>query len=151
MGDGIRVLVAEDQESEVVLYQHAFRRCGVENIYFVNDGLEAIEYLQGAGEYADRDKFPSPTCMLLDLKMPRRTGFEVLQWMLDHPSCRVIPTVVMSNSGLTNDINRAYMLGANAFFTKPTALREMVDVLALIHHFWTVAQRPTLGKDFHCG
>jgi CheY-like chemotaxis protein len=88
--------------------------------------------------------------MLLDLKMPRRTGFEVLQWMLEHPACRVVPTIVMSNSGLPQDVDRAYMLGANAFFTKPTELGQMVDILALIHHFWTVAQRPTLGKDFRC-
>jgi CheY-like chemotaxis protein len=151
MGNGISVLVAEDQEAEIIIYQHAFRRCGAGDIHFVHDGQEAIEYLQASGDFADRDKHPFPTCMLLDLKMPRRTGFEVLQWMLEHPACRVVPTIVMSNSGLPQDVDRAYMLGANAFFTKPTQLREMVDILALIHHFWTVAQRPTLGKDFRCG
>lgn len=100
MGDDVRVLVADDQESEIVLYQHAFKRCGVTNIYYANDGQEVIDWLQGAGQYADRKKYPFPTCMLLDLKMPRVDGFGVLRWMLDHPDCRVIPTVMMSNSGL---------------------------------------------------
>jgi CheY-like chemotaxis protein len=151
MGESVRVLVAEDQESEVIIYQNAFRRCGISGIYYVNDGREAVEYLSGDGQYADRQKHPFPTCMLLDLKMPRMDGLDVLQWMLDHPTCRVIPTVMMSNSGIPADINRAYMLGVNAYFTKPTRLQEMVDVLALIHHFWTVSQKPELPRSANCG
>jgi CheY-like chemotaxis protein len=148
MGNGVRVLVAEDQDSEITLYEHAFRRCGLSNIFYVRDGKEAVDYLSAQGAFTDREKFPFPTCMLLDLKMPRMDGFEVLQWMLDHPACRVIPTMIMSNSGLPDDINRAYRLGCNAFFTKPTQLREMVDILALIHHFWTISQKPDLGHHY---
>jgi CheY-like chemotaxis protein len=150
MGDAVRVLVAEDQDAEIVIYQHAFRRCGVTNITYVRDGLEVIEYLSGKNQYADRDKYPFPTCMLLDLKMPRVDGMEVLQWMLDNASCRVIPTVMMSNSGIPSDINKAYLLGVNAYFIKPTRLNEMVDVLALIHHFWTVSQKPDLPIGQRC-
>ena len=150
MGASVRILVAEDQEAEVIIYQHAFKQCGVSNIHYVEDGKEAVDYLKGERQYADRHKHPFPTCLVLDLKMPRMTGFDVLQWMMEHPNCRVIPTVVMSNSAMPGDITKAYQLGANAYFTKPTQMREMVDVIALLHHFWTVAQRPDFPMHHKC-
>lgn len=151
MSDGVRVLIAEDQESEREIYKAALRKCGGPDAYFVHDGVDCIDYLRGEKQFADRAIYPFPTCMLLDLKMPRLNGFEVLKWMFDHPDCRVIPTVVMSNSNMEDDIDKAYKLGANAFFTKPSTLREMVEVLALIHHFWTVSQRPRFPAHYTCG
>lgn len=151
MANVVRVLIAEDQESERLIYNHALKRIGVGNFYFVEDGVEAIDWLRGINRYTDRHVHPFPTCMLLDLKMPRKNGFDVLQWMLEHPDCRVIPTIMMSNSSQEKDITTAYKLGVNAFFTKPTQLREMIDVLALIHHFWTISQRPQFGENYSCG
>lgn len=147
----VRILIAEDLESEQEIYKAALKKIGAPDFRFVQDGVDAIDYLKGEKQFADRSVHPFPSCMLLDLKMPRMDGFEVLEWMSDHPDCRVIPTIVMSNSSLENDVNRAYQLGANAFFTKPSTLREMVEVLALIHHFWTVSQRPKFPQQFECG
>ncbi len=142
MGTLRRILVAEDNEAEAFLYQRAFQKIGIADYLIVTDGEQTIDYLSGAGKFSDRNVHPFPHWLLLDIKMPRKTGFDVLHWITEHPACKVVPTIVMSNSNQTNDVSRAYELCANAFFTKPTRLQELVDILALIHHFWTIAQCP---------
>jgi CheY-like chemotaxis protein len=150
MAKDLRVLVAEDQEAEIVIYKHAFSKVGIKHFTFLHDGAEVIRYIKAEGEYADRRKFPFPNWLLLDLKMPRVNGLEVLEWVRSNPHCRIVPTVMMSNSNQPSDIKKAYEIGVNAFFTKPTQLAQMISVLAAIHHFWTLAEVPPAPPDFSC-
>lgn len=150
MDAGFPIFVAEDDENEIFLYKTAFKKLNLNNHWFVQDGAQAIEYLKGEGQYCDRIQFPFPRWVLLDLKMPKVDGIGVLEWLRDNPSCRVVPTIMMSNSAQPADIQKAYEVGVNAYFTKPTHMQEMIDVLALIHHFWSIAQSPPITRRHKC-
>lgn len=121
------ILLVDDNENDRVLMERILRKQGVANpILQFSDGEEALHYLAGNAPYEDRAENPLPVILLLDLKMPRRNGFEVLQWMRDHPEATCI-TFVVSELHALSDINRAYQLGANSFLSKPldeTEIRE---------------------------
>jgi DNA-binding response OmpR family regulator len=126
--------------------QMAFKKAGIANPLFVaRDGEEAVAYLSGEGEYADRERFPLPVILLLDLKMPRRSGFSVLKWMREQPDLKHMPVVVLTASDQAADIRMAYELGANSYLLKPVnfdALYEMVKTLKL---YWLVLnQKPQI-------
>ena len=113
------VLVAEDDEDDAFFIERAFRRTGTDmKLCIVTSGDEAIDYLEGRGEYVDRDSFPEPALVLLDLKMPGRNGFEVLEWKRGRPEIRV-PFVVLSSSAEERDMRRARELGVNSYLIKP--------------------------------
>src|SRR5213592_3516692 len=110
------VLLVEDDLNDIFIVKRAFKTANIPTpLQVVTDGQEAISYLRGDGKYADRDAFPLPRLMVMDIRMPRRTGFEVLEWVKnsDRP-LRRIPIVIVSSSENPADINRAYELGANA-------------------------------------
>ena len=107
------ILILEDDPNDVVLIKRALKKNNILNpLQIMGDGVEGIDYLSGKGEYGDRIRFPFPRFIIMDLKMPRMGGLEVLQWLQDHPECQVIPTLVLSSSKLPTDIVRAYKLGA---------------------------------------
>jgi CheY-like chemotaxis protein len=117
------ILLVEDDSNDVLLLQRAFRRAEIDHeLHVVNDGEQAMCYLGGVGDFGDRDKHPLPALMLLDLKMPRRTGLEVLAWLRDQPdaSLKKLPVIVLTSSRQSEDIDRAYELGANSYMAKPT-------------------------------
>ena len=148
MKQDFAILVAEDDPSDVELLRLAMRRAGIFNpLSVVNDGQEAIDYLKGEGEFCDRNKFPFPKIVITDLKMPRRTGFELLAWVRNHPECKVLPTVLMSGSGLPNDVQRAYGLGVNSYFRKPTSLGELTTLMDLLKNYWSRAEVPAPPSD----
>jgi CheY-like chemotaxis protein len=130
------VLLVEDDLNDIFLVKRAFRRAQIKNpLQVVTDGEEAINYLRGHGKYADRQAWPLPKLIVMDLKMPRKTGFEVLEWVKgDGKPLRLIPIVIVSSSDNPADINRAYELGANAYMVKP------VDFLAVEHLFQSITQ-----------
>jgi CheY-like chemotaxis protein len=144
------VLVAEDDESQAFFYRRSFAQIDLNDYFIVRDGEEAIDYLEGCNKFQDRREFPFPDWLLLDLKMPRKTGLEVLEWVRGHPTCRVVPTVMLSASSQDIDVSRAYDLGINAFFEKPHTLQELTHVLRLIKDFWETAQRPRLDRNHKC-
>src|SRR5437016_684237 len=114
------ILLAEDEEEDVVLLKLGFAKARFLNpVQVVPDGAEAIAYLQGAGKYSNRSDFPLPNLLLLDLKMPRKNGFEVLEWLRQQPQLSALPVVVLTSSDDMRDVNRAYQLGANTFLVKP--------------------------------
>src|SRR5687768_16993926 len=99
------ILLAEDNENDALLMRHAFKKAGISNpLVRVRDGEEAIDYLAGHGVYADRRAYPFPALLLLDLKMPRRDGFEVLEWIKADPSLRRLPVTVLTSSDQQLDI-----------------------------------------------
>ena len=131
------ILVAEDDENHVFFIQRAFERAGLLNpVHFVGDGEQAVAYLAGEGKYSNRDEFPLPSLLLLDLKMPNKDGFEVLEWIREHPTISALRVIVLTTSGATTDINRAYKLGANSFLTKPMNFTDLVHLTRWVKGYW---------------
>jgi CheY-like chemotaxis protein len=131
------ILIAEDNEDHVLLLRRALQKGAVLNpVFVVNDGEEAIAYLKGEGKYADRYEYPLPALLLLDLKMPRKNGFEVLQWIRQQPGLRRLRVVVLTTSDAPQDVDRAYELGANAFMVKPLERKDFMELTSAIKGYW---------------
>lgn len=131
------VLVADDDENDIKLLRRAFQKAGIDTpIAAVRDGEEAIHYLQGDKGYADRDTFPMPALLLLDLKMPRTDGFEVLEWLRQQAGLKQMLVVVMTSSDEPQDIDRAYDLGANSFVKKPADFTSLTAISQKLHDYW---------------
>ena len=140
------IVLGEDTESDIELFQMALRRCGsVRSLNVVHDGREMIKYLQGKPPF-DPVGRQQPNVIIVDLKMPGMDGFEVLKWLRGHPDCSVIPVVVFSSSKEKEDVARAYKLGANAYFEKPSTFGELERILKAILEFWSCAERPPLKE-----
>ena len=130
------ILQVEDDPNDVFFLKHAMKKAGVANpIQVVSDGQEAIDYLQGVGQFADRGKFPFPCLVLLDLKLPYVMGLEVLRWIRKQPGV-ALPVVMLTASAEDADIATAYRLGANAFLTKPSEANKLEDMVKAIRDFW---------------
>ena len=130
------ILHVEDDPNDVFLLQHAMKKVGVLNpIHIVSDGQEAIDYLQGAGRFADREKFPWPCLVLLDLKLPYVMGLDVLRWIRQQPG-KALTVIMLTASGENADIAAAYRLGANAFLIKPSEASKLEDIVRGIRDFW---------------
>jgi CheY-like chemotaxis protein len=113
----------------------------------VHDGAEALHYLQRAGEYANRSEHPFPNVIVIDLKMPRLSGLEVLRWLHDHPECPAVPTIVFSASRMDKDVKEAYRLGATSYFVKPNHFSELIDLVGIMYHYWQRAERPPVPEN----
>jgi CheY-like chemotaxis protein len=141
----LTILVAEDDPNDADLLKIAMERAGVTNpVHFVKDGQEAVDYLRGCGKYGDRDKFPFPQVVISDLKMPRLSGLELLDWLHRHPECKVIPTVLLSGSGLAADVEKAYRFGANSYFRKPAGIQQLTELMRVLHRYWCTSEIPYL-------
>jgi CheY-like chemotaxis protein len=137
------ILLVEDNEDDQQLIAKTFRANGVKDpIHAVADGEEAIAYLKGMGQFADRRKFEFPSFIITDLKMPRVDGFGVLEALRDHPQWAIIPTVVLSGSADEDDIKHAYLLGAKSFLQKPSDFGEFRRLLKSFHEYWTEVHVP---------
>jgi CheY-like chemotaxis protein len=128
------VLLVEDDPNDRMIVELAFERTAPNiRLRMAADGEEAVAYLQGAGAYADRGVYPLPEVILLDLKLPRKSGLEVLEWIREQPDLRPIPVLVLSSSQERGDIDLAYALGANSYLVKQVdiaAVRELVRGIA---------------------
>jgi two-component system response regulator len=130
------ILQVEDDPNDVFFLQHAMKKAGVANpIQVASDGREAIDYLKGAGKFADREKFPLPCLVLLDLKLPYVMGLDVLKWIRQRSGLALI-VVLLTASGEDADIAAAYRLGANGFLVKPSEASKLVDMVKAIKDFW---------------
>ncbi len=131
------ILVAEDDRTDAFFLQRAFKRAGIPvNLEFVRDGQEVIDYLQGDGEFENRAAFPLPQLLMLDLNMPRLSGFEVLAWIRKHPRWKDLPVAIFSASDEPKDIRRAYDLGANSYLVKPHSIDELMNVVGQLKKHW---------------
>jgi CheY-like chemotaxis protein len=146
MDSKLLILIAEDNEDDAFIIQHVIKKAALPNpTHICPDGLEAVRYLQGEGEYSDRERHPFPRMLILDLKMPKMTGFEVLRWIRAHPDCAVIPTIILTASNEPSDIAEAYRLGANAYLVKPSAPMEGLEqALRRLNEFWSMCALPEL-------
>jgi CheY-like chemotaxis protein len=132
------VLLVEDDLNDIFIVKRAFRTARIPNpLQVVTDGEEAISYLRGDGKYADREAYPLPRLIVMDIKMPRRSGFEVIEWVKGKARpLRRIPIIIVSSSDSPADINRAYELGANAYMIKPMDYRAVEHLFESITHYW---------------
>lgn len=134
---GQTVLVADDDENDIKLLARAFQKAGIDTpLRVVRDGEEAIHYLHGDKPFGDRDSFPIPTLLLMDLKMPRRDGFQVLEWVRRQAGLKRMLIVIMSSSDEPQDIDRAYDLGANSFLKKPNDFSSLTKLTQKLHDYW---------------
>jgi CheY-like chemotaxis protein len=124
------ILLAEDNPDDVLIFQIAFRRAVLPyDIYVVRDGDQVIDYLTGSGQYADRHRFPLPDVLVLDLKMPIRSGFEVLEWLRDNAQFENLKVMVLSSSDDSRDVGKAAALGAKTYFVKSPRLLDVMQHL----------------------
>lgn len=140
------ILLVEDDPNDVLLIRRAFHKIGSETpLHVVEDGERAVSWLNGDGELADRDRHPQPDLLLLDLKLPRFSGFEVLQWLRGQPGLRRLPVIVLTGSRESSDVNRALDLGANSYLVKPVGFDALLDIVRTLDLYWlTYNERPTL-------
>jgi len=131
------ILLVEDEVNDVFFMRLAFQEVGILNpLQVAPDGREAINYLIGSEGYADREKFPLPCLVLLDLKLPWVMGFDVLKWVREQPALKTLIVIILSSSQLKPDIERAYQLGANAYLVKPSTPPELRELVTGINQFW---------------
>lgn len=131
------ILIAEDRDDDVLLVKRAFMKANVPNpLYVVRNGEEAIWYLKGEGKYSNREEYPLPALLLLDLKMPVKNGFEVLKWIRGQPSLAPLRILVLTSSDSLRDVNLAYKMGANSFLVKPVEFENYRQLGSLIRNYW---------------
>jgi CheY-like chemotaxis protein len=145
------VLLVEDDLNDIFLVRRAFKRAEIPNpLHVVTDGAEAIHYLHGEGKYADRQLYPLPRLIVMDIKMPRKTGFEVLEWVKSDNVLKRIPVIIVSSSDQTADINKAYELGANAYMIKPVNFKSVESLFQSITHYWGLeCAKPQIEVEEH--
>lgn len=131
------ILLVEDNPDDAELIQYAFEKAGITNpLVIVTDGDAAVDYVGQTGTYADRAGQTLPELILLDLKLPRRSGFEVLSFIREHGPTRHTPVVVLTSSAQDEDIRRSYELGANSFLVKPIGRDALIVMARTLTAYW---------------
>ncbi len=144
MTDKETILVVDDNENDILLLKLACQRAKLLNpLQVLRNGDEAMAYLQGARQYSDRAQYPFPWLMLLDLNMPRKSGFEVLAWLRSQPALRRLPVYIFTASMRLADIERAYEAGANGFLVKPTDMGALLDMMRCLRDWLNCNQLPS--------
>lgn len=142
------ILLVEDDPNDVLLIQRAFRKANVKNHLLVVEDVEAaVLYLSGKEHYQDRDRYPLPRLMLLDLKLPRKSGFEVLTWLRQQPDLNRLPVVVLASSTENGDIKQAYNLGANSYLVKPVAFDVLLEMVKTLNLYWLLFNEKPRVED----
>ena len=149
MRENALILLVEDRADDVVIILRSFDKAGIKNpIQVLSDGEEAIAYLSGSGKYSNRQEYPLPELILLDLKMPKVDGFEVLKWTRTHPEVSRLRVVVLTSSDDIRDVNLAYKLGANSFLVKPMDFNHYVEMGTFIADNWFLwGEKPATLRD----
>ena len=148
MKDRFVMLVAEDDKLDLELLKRSLPQNGIKvDLQVTRDGEECISYLKGKGEFANRIEHPLPDVIVLDLKMPLLNGLQVLEWVHKQKEYAHIPTIMLSGSSLDKDVQEAYRLGANTFFTKPSGLENLQELMRRVVDYWTVSERPFAKTD----
>jgi CheY-like chemotaxis protein len=146
------ILLAEDLENDVLLVQRALEKAAVTNrLFVVRDGEEALAYLHGLEKFSDRDEYPLPNILLLDLKMPKVNGFEVLTEIRKNPEFAALRVIVLTSSEEIFEVNKCYEMGANSFLVKPIEFENLTAMMRTLASFWlhsskilTITDRPKM-------
>jgi CheY-like chemotaxis protein len=138
----IEILLAEDSPLDAEMTQRALRKHNLGNrVFWVKDGAEALDFLFCRGAYADRDAARPPKLVLLDIKMPKVDGIEVLRQVKADARTRTVPVVVMTSSNEERDVMESYRLGANSYIVKPVDFAAFLEVVAKIGLYWVLTNR----------
>ncbi len=136
-GKPITILMADDDEDDRLLAKDALEECRLANdLHFVVDGEELMDYLYHRGKYSQLIKSPRPGLILLDLNMPKKDGREALQEIKSDPKLRLIPVIVLTTSKAEEDIYRTYDVGANSYISKPVTFESLVSVMKVLGKYW---------------
>jgi len=131
------LLLVEDNEDDVFLMKRALKGARVVNpLFVVEDGQEAVDYLGGAGKFADRDQYPLPAVVFLDLKLPFISGHDVLAWIRRQRELESLVVIVLTSSNEPSDLNRCYALGANSYVVKPPTPEQLEDLAKAFKWYW---------------
>ena len=137
MNEMSTILLVEDDEDDADLILYAFEKARIENpVLRVAHGDAAVDYIEGGGSFTDRERYPLPVLVLLDLKLPRRSGFEVLKAIRSNEATKHTPVVVLTSSDDQTDIKRAYDLGANSYLVKPVSREALLTMVQTLDAFW---------------
>lgn len=137
------ILQVEDREEDVFLLSRALKRAQLAaNVKVASDGQQAVDYLSGVGKYANRQEYPLPYLVLLDLKLPHLMGLDVLAWIRARPEYQSLIVIVLSSSIHDEDVRKAYELGTNAFLVKPSDTNTLADMCQALKHFWLTYNQP---------
>jgi len=141
------ILLVEDDENDVLVMTMALEKSGLTcPIRVARDGREAQDYLSGIGKFADRQEYPLPYLTLLDLKLPRVMGLEVLKWLRERPEFDSIIVLILSSSSMPEDIQGAYHLHANGYLVKPYNLEKLHLMTQAIKEFWYLQNQPSVAS-----
>jgi CheY-like chemotaxis protein len=131
------LMLVEDNEDDVFLMKRALQGARVVNpLYVVEDGQEAVDYLSGAGKFADRDHYPLPAVVFLDLKLPLMSGHDVLAWIRQQREFETLIVIVLTSSNEASDLSRCYALGANSYLVKPPTPEQLDDLAKAFKWYW---------------
>ncbi len=141
------ILLVDDSENDLTLMNIAFRRAGLNSpLQVVHNGEEAIAYLAGKGRYSDRKQFPLPAVILLDLNMPMKDGFDVLDWLRKQSGLKRLSIIVLTASLRPEDVERAFELGAHSYLVKPAALDDLVAMIRCLRDWLKLNHFPPLNE-----
>jgi CheY-like chemotaxis protein len=142
------VLYVEDEPDDVFFMQRAFKAAAIgHSLITVGDGQQAISYLSGSGCFGDRTTYPLPSLVLLDLNLPERSGFEVLEWMRQQSELNDVTVVIFSSSGRPEDLQKAQTLGASGYFIKPPSGLDFTDIARQLHERWLTVSDEHVSKN----
>jgi CheY-like chemotaxis protein len=140
------ILQIEDEEHDIIFMQVALELAEVKNpLAVLRNGQEAVAYLKGEGRFGNRGEYPVPVLVLLDLRLPRVPGLQVLRFIREQPDWALVPVLIISSSDQDADVEQAYQLGANAYIVKPTSPAELLDVVRRIKKYWLDQDGPPPG------
>jgi CheY-like chemotaxis protein len=141
------ILLVDDSVNDLMLLRLAFQKAEFKNqLQIVYNGEEAIAYLKGEGNYSDRSQYPLPAVMLLDLNMPMKSGFDVLTWVRAQPGLRRLTIIILTASMRTEDVERAFDLGATSYLVKPSKLDGLIDMVRCLHDWLEINHFPPLNE-----
>ncbi len=131
------ILLVEDNEDDVFLMKRALKAARVMNpLYVVEDGQEAVDYLGGAGKFANRESYPLPAVVFLDLKLPLISGHDVLAWIRRQYALESVVVIVLTSSNEASDLSRCYALGANSYLVKPPTPEQLEELAKAFKWYW---------------
>jgi CheY-like chemotaxis protein len=137
------ILAVDDSESDVELMRLAFKWANFESpLHVVRNGAEAIDYLRGWDKYADRKQYPMPTVMLLDLNMPKKSGFDVLNWVNTQPTLKRLTVIIFTASRRAEEVEQAFDLGAHSFLVKPPTMDELAGMMRCLRDWLQINHFP---------
>ena len=140
------ILLVDDSENDIFLMRAAFKKAEFKiSLQEAHNGEEAIAYLKGEGIYSDRNKYPLPSVMLLDLNMPMKNGFDVLSWVRTQPAFKRLSIIILTASSRPEDVERAFDLGANSYLVKPRELETLAAMIRCLRDWIQINHFPPLN------